>query len=265
MRKKRLRAFLVLAASLMLSGTCLFGQENVSPDVAALLKRIDELEHRVKTLEAEKAPAATAPVPANAVVASTSSTSTEPAQSSPMSMPGMDSMGMATPEHRFGHMTVQGFADVGWAGTDQAHNANNSFYLGQMNLFITSRLTDTSGIIAETVFESDDRNAYGVELERLLYNFAPNDYFNLSVGRYHTSIGYYNTAYHHSTWMQTAMDRPELFAFEDDGGILPIHNVGVSVTGKVPSGSLGMHYIYELGNGRNYRSQLNEPVQNVVD
>lgn len=182
------------------------------------------------------------------------------------SMSGMDSMaGMAMPEHRFGHMTVQGFADVGWQGTDQTHNSNNSFYLGQMNLFITSRLSDTSGIIAETVFESDDKNAYGVELERLLYNFAPNDYFNVSVGRYHTSIGYYNTAYHHSTWMQTAFDRPLLFAFEDDGGILPIHNVGVSMTGKVPSGSLGLHYIAELGNGRTSRSLLDEPVQNKLD
>jgi len=256
----------------VLASSCgLLAQESVSPDVAALLKRIDQLEQRVKTLEAEQAPTViTAPAPA-LMATSTSApalmaTAPSPSsmQSSSSTMAGMDSMGMAMPEHRFGHMTLQGFADVGWAGTHQSSNTN-SFYLGQMNLFITSRLTDTSGIIAETVFESNDENAYGVELERLLYNFAPSDYFNMSVGRYHTSIGYYNTAYHHSTWMQTAMDRPLLFAFEDDGGILPIHNVGVSLTGKVPSGGLGLHYIAELGNGRTSRSPLDEPVQNVID
>jgi len=36
-------------------------------------------------------------------------------------------------------------------------------------------------------------------------------------GRYHTAIGWYNTAYHHSAWMQTAIGRPLLFAFETTG------------------------------------------------
>jgi hypothetical protein len=217
-KTKRAVSALRIFAFFLLSGSSLVAQQAANPDVAALLKRIDELEQRVKNLEAEKTASPTPATPAPAMaVTSTSSSSQQNASSTP----GMDNMGMPMPEeHHFGHMNIQGFADVGWVGTDQSHSTN-SFYLGQMNLFITSRLSDTSSIIAETVFESDDRNAYGVELERLLYNFSPNDYFNVSVGRYHTSIGYYNTAYHHSTWMQTAMDRPRLFAFEDDGGILP--------------------------------------------
>ena len=44
-----------------------------------------------------------------------------------------------------------------------------------------------------------------------------------------------------------------------------MHNVGVSITGLVPSGSLGLHYAAEIGNGRASRSPLDEPVQNVVD
>jgi hypothetical protein len=97
----------------------------------------------------------------------------------------------------------------------------------------------------------------------MLLTYSFNDYLNVSVGRYHTAIGYYNTAYHHSTWFQTATGRPFLFAFEDQGGILPIHNVGASITGKIPSGSLGLHYVAEIGNGRAYRTS--EPVQNTVD
>jgi hypothetical protein len=261
--KQRASYALTILGILIFSGSSLFAQQAVSPDVAALLKRIDQLEQRVKTLEADKTPSNDATVSSSSTAMSAMASSSKPSTSSD-SMAGMGGMSMPTPEHHFGNMNVQGFADVGWVGNDQSHSTN-SFYLGQMNLFITSKLSETSSIIAETVFESDDRNAYGVELERLLYNWSPNDSFNISVGRFHSAIGYYNTAYHHSTWMQTAMNRPQLFAFEDDGGILPIHNVGVSVTGLVPSGSLGLHYIAELGNGRTSRSLLKEPVQNVLD
>jgi hypothetical protein len=48
---------------------------------------------------------------------------------------------------------------------------------------------------------------------------------NVVVGRFHSAIGYSNTAYHHGTWLQTTTGRPLLFQFEDQGGILPIHNV----------------------------------------
>jgi hypothetical protein len=63
--------------------------------------------------------------------------------------------------------------------------------------------------------------------------------------------------------MQTAVNRPFMFAFEDEGGILPVHNVGVSATGKL--GKWGPHYLAEVGNGRTSRSTLDEAVQNVID
>jgi hypothetical protein len=100
----------------------------------------------------------------------------------------------------------------------------------------------------------------------MVLQYSRNDYFNLAIGRYHTAIGYYNTAYHHSTWFQTATGRPFLFQFEDRGGILPIHSVGVSASGQIPSGWMGLHYVAEVGNGRASRSPFeDEPVQNVVD
>jgi hypothetical protein len=111
-----------------------------------------------------------------------------------------------------------------------------------------------------------NRNVFKVEPERYLVQYSYADYLNISAGRWHTAIGYYNTAYHHSTWFQTTTDRPFLFAFEDDGGILPTHTVGVSATGLIPSGPLGLHYVAEMGNGRASRNPLlEEPVQNEVD
>src|SRR5207245_8748893 len=87
----------------------------------------------------------------------------------------------------------------------------------------------------------------------------------LAADRWNTTIDYSNTAYHHSTWFQTAADRPFLFAFEDRGGILPIHSVGASASGLIPYGHLGLHYVAEVGNGRASRSPITEePVQNVL-
>jgi hypothetical protein len=136
--------------------------------------------------------------------------------------------------------------------------------LGQLDLFITSQLADNWNVLAETVIEADDENHFGIELERLLLQYTPREYFNLAVGRYHTAIGYYNTAYHHGTWLQTAVGRPRIFEFEDDEGLLPIHNVGFSLSGAIPSGRLGLHYVAQVGNGRRYAPDA-EPVQNVVD
>ena len=107
--------------------------------------------------------------------------------------------------------------------------------------------------------------AMGVDLERLLLQYSANDRFHISAGRYHTAVGFYNTAYHHSTWLQTTVDRPFMFAFEDEGGVLPIHNVGLTSYGSLPSGGLGLNYIAEIGNGRTSRSPLDEAVQNVQD
>ena len=142
---------------------------------------------------------------------------------------------------------------------------HSSFALGQFNLFITNRLSNKLSILGEVIMEADTHNAIEVDLERLFFQYAANDYFNLSVGRYHTGIGFYNTAFHHSTWLQSTVDRPFLFQFEDTGGILPIHNVGLSATGRIPSGEVGLHYIAEIGNGRTSRSPLDEAVQNKVD
>jgi len=162
-------------------------------------------------------------------------------------------------------LQLRGYGDVGWRATDLAGDTN-SFFLGQLNLFITSRLTDHASFLAETVIEADSgTNQFGIEPERLMLIYSVNDHLNLSFGRYHTAIGFYNTAYHHSALMQTTERRPFLFEFEDGGGILPIHNVGVSATGVVSS-TLGLHYVAEIGNGRSARTVLGDnPVQNVTD
>jgi hypothetical protein len=161
-------------------------------------------------------------------------------------------------------MEIQGFADVNFHASNQK-GTTNSFSLGQLDLFMTSRISEKFNVLGELIVEAGQDNRFTFEIHRLLLRYAPNDYLNLSAGRYHTAIGFYNTAYHHGSWFQTAVNRPFIFAFESKGGILPLHNVGVSATGRIPSGSLGLRYIAEVGNGRASRSRLDAAVQTAVD
>jgi len=252
------------------------------PTVQMLLHRIEQLEARVAQLEAAKQAGTPATVnPADATPAKTGPTQSSPRDetSAQSESEGEPQMGTGLEPERMDVsktlLRIRGFGDINFHG-DTLKGDTTSFTLGQLNLFITSDISEKFKFLSEIVFEGGPDNIYGqiegppntfgVDVERYLLQYSYNDYFNVSVGRFHTAIGYYNTAYHHSTWFQTATGRPFLFQFEDRGGILPIHTVGATVSGLIPSGALGLHYVAEVGNGRASRVPLvEEPVQNVID
>ena len=260
--------------------------------IQMLLQRIDRLEARVAQLESTRAAAtrvelaagtpapsvqaapihppagpAAGPAEVPAVVSRTQAQTSEPEDMEHLEPERMDMSKTL--------LRIRGFGDINFHGGDQ-HGMTNSFALGQLNLFVTSDISEKFKFLGEIVFESGPdnfynvpggrKNEFAVDVERYLLQYSYNDHFNLAAGRYHTAIGFYNTAYHHSTWFQTTTGRPQLFQFEDNGGILPIHNVGLSASGRIPSGGLGLHYVAEIGNGRQSRDPFSdEPVQNEVD
>jgi hypothetical protein len=144
---------------------------------------------------------------------------------------------------------------------------HTTFQAGEFDLFLTSKLSEHLNFLAEIVLGPDDTNVFGVDIERYQLTYKVNRNFSATAGRFHTSIGYYNTAYHHGVWFSTAEGRPIMYLFEDSGGILPVHMVGVNVTGAVPrTGKLGLHYVAEVGNGltSNTNNLAIESVQNFV-
>ena len=142
----------------------------------------------------------------------------------------------------------------------QPHTA---FQAGEFDLLMTSKLSDHLSFVAETVFGAGTTNEFSVDLERYQLTYRLNDYFSISGGRFHTAIGYYNTAYHHGNWFSTAEGRPIMYLFEDSGGLLPIHTMGITMTGPIPqAGKLGLHWVAEIGNGRASNPAAVEPVQN---
>jgi hypothetical protein len=70
-----------------------------------------------------------------------------------------------------------------------------------------------------------------LDVERVIVRYAARDYFNVSAGKFHTAFGYWNNAYHHGAIIQPTINRPVFVRFEDHGGYLPVHQVGLQFSG----------------------------------
>jgi hypothetical protein len=169
-------------------------------------------------------------------------------------------------------LNIRGFADINLGFGQDANPlifplgapAHTSFEIGEIDFYMTSQLSRKISFLGEFVIGSDATNTFGWDVERFQVTYKQNNYFQISGGRFHTSIGYYNTAFHHGTWFQTATGRPFMYFFEDSGGILPVHTVGATATGLIPkTGKLNLHWVAEGGNGRS-SDPATDPVQSFL-
>jgi hypothetical protein len=138
---------------------------------------------------------------------------------------------------------VHGFTDVKFSA---GNRDSSGFRLGQLAIFVTSELAPGFSFLAETAFEYDTDFVVDVERLSVAYSVAP--WLRFAVGKHHNPIGYWNTAYHHGTLLQPTIDRPMMFLFEDDGGVLPVHSIGLMASGRDIS---TVHFGYDvlLSNG----------------
>jgi hypothetical protein len=157
------------------------------------------------------------------------------------------------PEESYPKINFHGFGDVNYTYSSNQAQFPNEFSLGELDFYITAQLAPNISFLTEDVVSADTTfNNWNVEAERMIFDYKFNKNFNVQVGRFHTEIGYYNTQFHHGTWLEMDTHRPWFLNFEDSGGILPVHMVGLSVDGAVPSGDLNLHYFVQVGNGRAY-------------
>jgi hypothetical protein len=214
-------------------------------DVKQLLRRIDQLEAKVEQLEEKQA------VPAVAVVAAPVAPPPEPALA--VDMPTVNEVAP--------RLKMIVFGDV---GAESYTHSPDTFLFGSLDIFMRARLSDKVSVLGEVLFIAQGDNVIQPDVERLFLKYRQNDYFSVSVGRIHSSVGYYNTAFNYAQFLQTTTDRPFIYAFDDSGGVLPMQEVGVNVAGKIPSGKLGLHYFMEVGNGRAWGPTA-QPSQNNQD
>lgn len=196
-----------------------------------LLNRVQELEKQVAALKAQSAAV-------------------------PAAMPEAPATNEVAPRLK---LTV--FGDV---GAQKFTHVPDTFMFGSLDLFLRARLSDKVSALGEVLFIAENDNSISPDVERLMLTYRQSDYFSVSVGRYHTWVGYYNTAFNYGEFLETTTDRPFIYSFDDRGGVLPMQEVGVNVAGKIPSGKLGLNYVVEAGNGQDWNPG-GEPVQNNQD
>jgi len=148
-------------------------------------------------------------------------------------------------------LQMHGFMDVGYANNTMADPVNfpKGFFVGSLSFYLTPHFGDKVKALVEPNFEVTPDGAVATDLERVQIGYTFSDAATGWMGRFHTPYGYWNTAFHHGAQMQTSVMRPRFLDFEDKGGILPAHMVGLWGTGKVRAGDGKFTYDIFAGNG----------------
>src|SRR5450755_2778427 len=132
----------------------------------------------------------------------------------------------------------------------QNHAAvHDSFATAHIDLFPTADVGKLS-FLSEIFFEAGDSNEFSVDIERLQIAYLFSNWLRLRAGRTHTAFGYYNDTYHHGNLFELTTDRPYAVNFEDEGGLIGAHLVGVGIDGTFDTGAGSFRYDLETGNGR---------------
>ena len=148
-------------------------------------------------------------------------------------------------------LPIHGFMDVGFAtNSNRTLTADpKGFYVGALSFYLTPHFGDKVKALVEPNFEVTSAGIVATDLERLQIGYTFNDNATAWAGRFHTPYGYWNTGFHHGAQMQTSVLRPRFLDFEDKGGILPAHMVGLWGTGKVRASAGKFTYDVYAGNG----------------
>ena len=82
-------------------------------------------------------------------------------------------------------------------------------------------------------------------LERFQVGWLPTPSTTLWLGRFHNPLGYWNSEFHHGSYLTTTISRPGIIAFEEHGGgVLPMH-----LSGLLLEGTTDTPMSYSLGVG----------------
>jgi hypothetical protein len=235
--------------------------------VAQLVEQIKQLQQqdhdlleRIKILEAKQSQASP--------VAQAGPASPPAPQQSAEQTPPPDVPSAQPPDwHDVHGMQWRGFGEFNYKVLDQRQpelgadgftpGSAGNFYTGDFDLFLSAKISDKASVLSEIAFGEIGNQAFGVDLERFLLQYQFSDHLRMSFGRYQTGISYFNTEFRSAKFLLTTADRPLITQFADEGGLLPTQAVGVSINGLVPSGKLGLNYLFEYGSSDSVRPDIN--------
>ena len=129
----------------------------------------------------------------------------------------------------------------------QLNDDPTAFTLGPVGFQLTARLADR--LVGRTEYVVKFNNDQTViDLERLYLEYRT-DRWAIMVGRTHSELGYWNTAFHHGTWLQLTIKRPRVLGFEEGGGVLATHTTGITAMVGPKRGDSGFEAVVAVGNG----------------
>lgn len=252
------RASLFAALLLLAGAVSTNGQAATAEDrVADLERRLDEnarlieqLNARVHDLEARlpaTAAAAPAVVPSPAPVNGSGDTAERLAA---VEHEVSEIAAASATVHSESALAVHGFADVG-AGTRSPINPDHKgFTVGSLDFYLSPGIGERVRTLFELNFEVEESGEVATDLERAQIGYQLGDTATVWLGRFHTPYGFYNNAFHHGQQISMAVRRPRFLAFEDQGGVLPAHTVGLWMTGSRRMGDGRWSYDAFVGNAQ---------------
>jgi hypothetical protein len=265
-RRSRLLSLGLLAvlALLALSGATVRAEDPPSTDVERRLRELEqtnaELRKRVDGLEGER----------TAAVASLSASQTAPEGTPEGVDPPEESVGLGLSTH-YGpiKLNFQTFGDVGlhyynpppvWG----ASRADWDFFEGSIDFCTSVAIYERFHVLSEIVLEGDQQSGdVGVDVERLWAKYAFGDALCLKLGAEHSPLVHYNRLFHHGRWMWTGATSPLLARFEDSGGLLPTHIMGLEASGRFDVGIGSLEYVATVGDGRALTNDFRSRIFNV--
>ncbi len=169
--------------------------------------------------------------------------------------------------HSYGQWTWLSFFDITYqvspSDSVSPELKNGGFALGQYDLFTSYNVNENLFALVELVFESPGAELV-VDLERLLLNYTFADWLSIEAGRGHTPLGYYSNTFHHGRQLESAIGRPLILEFEDEGGLVPAHIVGVWAKGFFSGTSVTLDYTLGVLNGQKIDVDNGELSLNLV-
>lgn len=167
-------------------------------------------------------------------------------------------------------LSLRGFGDFQYDYVDQSFKDfpdkdTNHFTNGDVGFLIYSQISQKLSFFSETQFEFKSGGETDFDVERVLLKYEHADWLNISIGRDHTPLGYWNQHYHHASWSHTTVERPVIYRFEGDDGILPVHYVGLGLFGKVGFNFGNIDYSLMIGNGRGKDTRSVQIVEDLND
>jgi hypothetical protein len=144
------------------------------------------------------------------------------------------------------------FVDVGYSyTTNDAPEKARGFLMNNFDLFFNPQISNRDRVLVELLYETHE-GSYVTDVERMQIGHSFSNALFLWAGRFHTPYGYWNAEFHHGAQLQTSVVRPKFVNFEDDGGIVPAHSVGLWGTGTLGK----FQYDLYIANG----SKIESPV-----